>query len=101
MEKKELVPVDRHRYIVLAIYDIVDNKRRNKMVKYLEQYATRVQKSCFEGFLTLKQYKKMEREASQIIDEEADSLRIYILQDHAQVLSWGRGEVKNDNVIIY
>ena len=55
MEKKELVPVDRHRYIVLAIYDIVDNKRRNKMVKYLEQYATRVQKSCFEGFLTLKQ----------------------------------------------
>ena len=101
MEKKELVPVDRHRYIVLAIYDIVDNKRRNKMVKYLEQYATRVQKSCFEGFLTLKQYKKMEREASQIIDEESDSLRIYILQDHAQGLSWGRGEVKNDNVIIY
>ena len=79
MEKKELVPVDRHRYSVLATYDIVDNKRRSKMVKYLEQYATRVQKSCFEGFLTLKQYKQMEREASQIIDEEADSLRIYIL----------------------
>jgi len=29
--------------IVLIIYDIVDNKQRNKMVKFLERYGVRVQ----------------------------------------------------------
>lgn len=101
MEEKELVPRDRRRYIVLAIYDIVDNKRRNAMVKCLERFAVRVQKSCFEGFLTVEQYETMQEEASRLVDESVDSLRIYVLHSHAHVVSWGRGLLKTDDVIIY
>lgn len=103
MEKieKELVPTDRRRYIVLAIYDIVDNRIRSAMVHCLEKYAVRVQKSAFEGFLTREQYETMSRQSSSLIDEKTDSLRIYILSDHTRVTSWGRGDVKDDEVIIY
>lgn len=38
---------DDNRKLVLIIYDIVDNKRRLAMVKLLESYGRRVQKSAF------------------------------------------------------
>lgn len=60
------------KFIVLMIYDIVDNKRRNKMVKCLEAYGVRVQKSAFEALLNRRQYEKMLRESSILIDEAAD-----------------------------
>lgn len=101
METYDLIPNDRRRYIVLAIYDITDNKTRLAMVKCLEQYAIRVQKSCFEGFMTKAQYEDMMKRASRLIDENEDSFRVYILQDHTKVVTWGRGEVKTDDVIIY
>ncbi len=100
-EEIELRPSDDGRLIVLVIYDIVDNKRRNAMVKCLSQYAIRVQKSCFEGFLTMRQCEEMELRASLLIDVSTDSLRVYRLRDSAFVRSWGRGEVKVDDVIIY
>ena len=50
-EEMEFVAHDERRYIVLVIYDIVDNKRRNHMVACLERYGVRVQKSAFEAFL--------------------------------------------------
>ncbi len=100
-EEIELRPADDGRLIVLVIYDIVDTKRRNGMVKCLSQYAIRVQKSCFEGFLTLRQCEKMEKRAGAIIDTSVDSLRIYVLRDSAFVRSCGRGDVKEDDVVIY
>lgn len=36
------------RYFVLVIYDVVDNKKRLKLSKYLLGYGIRVQKSAFE-----------------------------------------------------
>ena len=36
------------RVFVLIIYDIVDNKRRVKLAKYLQGYGFRVQKSALE-----------------------------------------------------
>ena len=36
-EWEEKIVTDKKRYIVLAIYDIVDNKRRNKMVAYYQK----------------------------------------------------------------
>ena len=67
----------------------------------LSRYAIRVQKSCFEGYLTRKQCEEMERLASVLIDISCDSLRVYRLRDHAFVHSWGRGEVKQEDVVIY
>lgn len=92
--------MEQRKFIVLMIYDIVDNKRRNKMVKCLEAYGVRVQKSAFEALLSKKQYDKMLRESSALIDESVDSLRVYVLDDVIDVYTWGVGERKESDCII-
>lgn len=89
------------RYIVLIIYDITDNHRRYLMVKCLEQYGLRVQKSAFEAYINKQQYSKMVAECAPIIDPEQDSLRIYLLSVHTLVRSWGIGEVYQEDVVIF
>ena len=64
------------KFIVLIIYDIVDNKMRLKMVKCLERYGVRVQKSAFEALLNRKQYDIMIRQCSRLINTVIDYLRI-------------------------
>lgn len=88
------------KFIVLIIYDIVDNKRRNKMVKCLEAYGVRVQKSAFEALLNRRQYEKMLRESSILIDEAVDSLRVYVLDDIIDVYTWGIGERRETDCVI-
>ena len=88
------------KFIVLMIYDIVDNKRRNKMVKCLEAYGVRVQKSAFEALLNRRQYEKMLRESSILIDEAVDSLRVYVLDDIIDVYTWGIVERKETDCVI-
>ena len=88
------------KFIVLMIYDIVDNKRRNKMVKCLEAYGVRVQKSAFEALLNRRQYEKMLRESSILIDEAVDSLRVYVLDDIIDAYTWGIGERKETDCVI-
>ena len=88
------------KFIVLMIYDIVDNKRRNKIVKCLEAYGVRVQKSAFEALLNRRQYEKMLRESSILIDEAVDSLRVYVLDDIIDVYTWGIGERKETDCVI-
>ena len=50
---------DADKKLVLIIYDIIDNKRRTKMVKLLESYGTRVQRSAFEALINRSQYSKL------------------------------------------
>ena len=70
-------------YTILIIYDITDNKRRNRMAKFLEGYGIRVQKSAFEARLTKMRYFAMLKRAEKIIDNETDSLRTYLLPNNA------------------
>ena len=88
------------KFIVLVIYDVVDNKTRNHLVKYLEQYGVRVQKSAFEALLNRKQYDVMMRRASRIINPVEDFLRVYILDDIINIYTWGIGERKEQDCII-
>jgi CRISPR-associated protein Cas2 len=92
--------MEERKFIVLVIYDIVDNKRRNRMVKCLEAYGVRVQKSAFEAKLDTRQYKRMMQEAHPLIDEAVDSLRVYILDDIIDIYTWGIGERKESDCII-
>lgn len=97
----EFVAKSDKRYIVLVIYDIVENKRRNAMVHCLNKYGMRVQKSAFEAYVTKKKYDQLVNESKRLIDIETDSLRIYILADHTSVRSWGVGDVHEEEVIIF
>ncbi|WP_196592179.1 CRISPR-associated endonuclease Cas2 [Pectinatus frisingensis] len=100
-DENEFVAIDDRRYIILAIYDIVNDKRRSKMVKCLEGFGVRVQKSAFEAYLTKKSYEKLMNTASHIIDIKEDSLRVYLLASHTSVRSWGKGHDHVEDVIIF
>jgi len=63
----------------LIAYDISDNKRRNRIVKLLMNYAYRVQYSVFEFSATELIYRRIMDSVNQIIDSEEDSILIYEL----------------------
>ena len=100
-DENEFLIEDTRRYIVLVIYDITDNKRRTKMVKCLERYGVRVQKSAFEAFLTERKYDELIARTTHLIDPYTDSLRIYLLANHTSVRSWGIGDRHVEDVIIF
>ncbi|NWO23583.1 CRISPR-associated endonuclease Cas2 [Mogibacterium timidum] len=86
--------------MVLIIYDIIDNKRRSKMVKLLESYGVRVQKSAFEILINRTQYLEIIKGIKNIITNE-DNVRIYRLNSSNEVLLFGESySVYEEEVII-
>lgn len=88
------------RVYVLIIYDIIDNKRRLKLSKYLSGYGFRVQKSSFEAKLTKSKYEKMLSEIGRYADK-TDSIRIYKIVGRGQVTVIGKDdEFEGDDEVI-
>ena len=88
------------RYRVLIIYDIVDDKRRNKFVKFVSSYGFLVQKSAFEGRLDRLLYRRLLDGIPSRIAKE-DNVRVYKLSSRGEVMSWGsENEVALDDVVI-
>lgn len=75
-------------------YDIVSDRRRTKVHKFLQGYGTRVQYSVFECDLTRTQLATVQRELRKQVDRTTDSVRFYFLDVAAvqqiQVLGIGR-----------
>lgn len=67
----------RLRYVVT--YDIVDDKKRNKVANILKDYGIRVQKSVFECRVRPESLKEMRAKVVDIIDKKQDSVLIYPL----------------------
>ncbi len=68
--------------VVWLIYDISDNKIRNKIVKLCKDYGLyRVQKSVFLGTLNRNEIDSLFLESKDLIDMETDSLYIFPLSD--------------------
>lgn len=86
--------------LVLVIYDIIDNRRRNEIVKLLEGYGIRVQKSAFEVLVYPGQYQKLLQRIYDIISGE-DNVRTYRLNSSNDVTLMGNSDtVYDDEVII-
>lgn len=62
-----------------VVYDIPDDRRRERLAQWLEGWGQRVQKSVFELELRPGEFQRMVRGISERIDREADSVRIYHL----------------------
>ena len=87
----ETDPVQKSRKIyLLVIYDIINNKRRTRFAKFLEGYGIRVQKSCFESFLSEIQYEKILKEIPYYIDDKEDSIRVYRMIGSGEVTLFGQ-----------
>ena len=87
--------------LVLVIYDIIENKRRSRLVKILEGYGFRVQKSAFEARLSERQYQKLLSAVENFALEE-DNIRIYKINGQGEIRSFGiqQDEFENEVLII-
>lgn len=83
---------------VVVSYDIVDDKRRNKLAKLLENYGYRVQYSVFECIVEEEKLKEMKENVSKVIDKNEDSVRFYKICEGClkKIDIIGIGEVVSD-----
>ena len=82
------------------IYDIQNNKRRQRVVKWLKEFGIRVQRSAFEITANTKYFEMSLPIISDIIDLSNDSVRIYYLGIHSKELKWGKDVDFPEKVII-
>ena len=64
---------------VILVYD-VNVARVNRVLKVGRRYLTWVQNSVLEGELTWAQLAKLKGELKQVMDEEEDSVLLYVLR---------------------
>ena len=85
---------------VLIIYDIVDDRKRLKLSKFLQGYGFRIQKSAFEAMLSPRLYRELKSKIAAYASEE-DSIRVYKIIGKGQVSYYGKKEeIGTDDVII-
>ncbi|OKH33827.1 CRISPR-associated endonuclease Cas2 [[Phormidium ambiguum] IAM M-71] len=75
----------------VIVYDIPDDKRRQKVANLLEGYGKRVQYSVFECILTAEKYKELGQRLRKRVKISEDSVRFYPLSGHTlnQIETWG------------
>lgn len=93
------IKANENKKLVLVIYDITNNKRRYRMVKFLEKFGIRVQKSAFEMIIDNCTYKKLMYMLPRYIEKE-DNVRVYRLPLNGEVTTWGSEKTQVDDVII-
>ena len=64
---------------IIVVYDISDDKRRERLRKSLLCFGNPVQKSVFECDLTVRQIEKMTRVIRSIMSKDEDNVRYYQL----------------------
>ena len=67
----------------LVTYDISDDRKRNRVIKVLHEYGTRVQFSCFEIEISSKDLGKLIQKLEGIIDCETDKVFIFPISRYA------------------
>ena len=87
---------------IIVTYDIVENKRRTRIMKTLKGHGFHVQKSVFECFLNERQFLRLKGIIGELIDEKEDSVRFYRLPEDLsdQVEILGQGEVSQNPLLI-
>lgn len=63
--------------LVVVVYDIPDDRRREKLSDFLEGYGRRVQKSVFELFIGLNEMGDLYRKLQRRVKQEEDDVRLY------------------------
>ncbi|MHB2156363.1 CRISPR-associated endonuclease Cas2 [Calditrichota bacterium GD2] len=87
---------------VIVAYDIVSDKRRRRVMKCLKGMGFHVQKSVFECLLSEDQVKRLKKLLLREVDEEEDTVRIYVLPEDlkSEVRILGTGELLEDRPFV-
>lgn len=86
---------------IVVIYDISNNKKRNKLAKEMRGYGYRVQRSSFECNLDVNAFKRLKR-ALKKYEGEGDSIRIYRIIGNSNIIAYDSNKkmVENDDLYI-
>jgi len=85
---------------IIIVYD-VSVERVSKVCNFLRSYLSWVQNSVFEGEITESQLMRIENGLKNIIDENIDSIRIYIMRikDVMNIKTLGIEKANLNNII--
>lgn len=90
--------------LVMISYDVVENKKRFKLMKFLKDYGSRVQKSVFECDLTPTIYKKVKTGVEAIINKRKDRVRYYRIckgcAEKVEISGWGEVTEEEEFTVI-
>ncbi len=88
----------RDKWFVVVSYDIKNDRRRNRVCKELKNFGEHIQFSVFECLLDEKEITRLERKLGALIDEEEDTVRIYLLCNGCRMRTKviGTGELTGD-----
>jgi CRISPR-associated protein Cas2 len=85
-------------------YDVVDNKNRLKLMKFLKDYGDRVQKSVFECNLSPKTHEQVKAGVEEIINKRKDRVRYYRIckgcVDKVEISGWGELTEEEEFMVI-
>lgn len=90
--------------LVMISYDVVDDKKRLKLMKFLKDYGDRVQKSVFECNLSANAYERVKDGVEVIINKRKDRVRYYRIckgcVDRVEVSGWGEVTEEEDFILL-
>ena len=85
-------------------YDVVEDKKRLKLMKFLKDYGNRVQKSVFECELSPRIYEMVKSGVEKIISKRKDRVRYYRIckgcVDRVEISGWGEVTEEEEFVVI-
>lgn len=75
----------------VAVYDIPDDRRRDRVAQVLDDFGSRVQKSVFEIMVTEAELEILRERIQRVIHPEEDAVRLYAqcAACAKKVLDWG------------
>jgi len=89
---------------VMISYDVVDDKKRFKLMKLLKDYGSRVQKSVFECNLSPKTYEQVKAGVEGIIKKRIDRVRYYRIckgcVGKVEISGWGEVTEEEEFIVI-
>ncbi len=85
--------------IWVVCYDVVDDKRRRKVMETLEGYGRRAQYSVFECDLDLTKVLRLSNQLNYLINQEEDDVRFYPLNegDVKRIMILGKGQLNRND----
>lgn len=90
--------------LVMISYDIVNDKTRLKVMKFLKDYGVRVQKSVFECNLDEDTFKKIKSRLEKIINRKKDRVRYYKIckacADRIEISGWGEFTEEEEFIVV-
>jgi CRISPR-associated protein Cas2 len=81
----------------LITYDISEDRKRNKVIKLLNEYGRRVQFSCFEIEIHPKKLPHLVSKLQELIDNETDRLFVFPISEYATPFIKKLGKTESDD----